>query len=93
MTSVNPDDHAARSPGMRPSTAWEALAACRGKPIALFYPDQGSSPAPGKRICRDCPVRRPCLVAGMEERHGIWGGLTRNERARLRRKAGRARAA
>jgi len=91
---VNRDDQATRSPSMRPSTAWEALAACRGRPVALFYPEPGVSVEPAKRICRTCPVRRPCLIAGLEERHGVWGGLTRNERSALRRrKAKQARAA
>lgn len=93
MTSVNRADHGPVSPGMRPSAAWEALAACRGRDLALFYPEPGESPRAGKRICAACPVRRPCLVAGMPERSGIWGGLTRNERSALRRKAGQTRAA
>lgn len=78
---------------MRRSTAWADLAACRGLSLALFFPEPGDSARPGKRICRSCPVQVPCAIAGMDERHGTWGGLTRNERAALRRKAGQARAA
>jgi len=78
---------------MRPSTAWAEQAACRGRPLALFFPESGESPRAGKRICRHCPVQMPCLVAGMEERHGTWGGFTRNERAALRRDAKKAQAA
>jgi len=90
---LNRNDQGPVPPGMRPSTVWEALAACRGHPLALFYPEQGESPRAGKRICAGCPVRAPCLVAGMPERSGIWGGLTRNERSALRRKARQAKAA
>ena len=79
---------------MRPSTAWEAFAACRGRDLSLFFPEPSISVEPGKRICRGCPVRQACLVAGLDEKHGIWGGLTRNERSALRRrKAKRAQAA
>jgi WhiB family redox-sensing transcriptional regulator len=78
---------------MRPSTAWEALAACKGRPVALFYPEPSISVEPAKRICRGCPVRQACLVAGLNERHGVWGGMTRNERAALLRDARKARAA
>ena len=84
---MNRDDQAARSPGMRPSTAWEEKAACRNRGLArLFYPEPSVSVEPAKRICRGCPVRQACLVAGLNERHGVWGGLTRNERSALRRK-------
>jgi WhiB family redox-sensing transcriptional regulator len=93
LQESNRDDHPARSPVMRPSTAWADRAACRGLDLALFFPERSESAAPGKRICRDCPVRMQCLVAGMPERHGTWGGLTRNERTALRRKARQARAA
>ena len=93
LTPVNRDDQATRSPDMRPSTAWKDQAACRWWPLALFFPEPGVSVQPAKRICRGCPVRQACLRAGIEERHGIWGGLTRSERAALRRrKAGQTRA-
>ena len=43
-----------------------------------------------KLICRDCPVRATCLdwalASGQEA--GIWGGLTEDERRRLRRGRG-----
>jgi WhiB family redox-sensing transcriptional regulator len=36
-------------------------------------------------ICRGCPVRAECLASALErdERYGLWGGLTPNERAAL----------
>ena len=54
----------------------------------LFFPDDEAKAAAAKKVCRDCPVRRPCLDYAMNnnERHGIWGGLTRRERRLLRRK-------
>lgn len=37
-------------------------------------------------ICRRCPVRDACLDWAMraEESHGIWGGTTPRDRARIR---------
>lgn len=34
------------------------------------------------RACRRCPVRAACLAYAMAagERHGVWGGLTPDER-------------
>jgi WhiB family redox-sensing transcriptional regulator len=52
-----------------------------------FYPEFGHSPIPGKRVCRACPVRAECLEYALthDERFGVWGGLTAQERAKLRR--------
>lgn len=35
-----------------------------------------------KNICAECPVRQECLNEGKREAHGIWGGLTPEERRR-----------
>jgi WhiB family redox-sensing transcriptional regulator len=43
-----------------------------------------------KCICASCPVQRECAdyALAAEERYGVWGGLTAEERARrLRRRA------
>lgn len=39
--------------------------------------------------CMVCPVQPDCLATalGNRERHGVWGGLTPRERARLLEKA------
>jgi len=58
---------------------------------SVFYPDTRSSNAravlvaAAKAVCAPCPVREPCLEAGMSERRGIWGGLTASERHPKRR--------
>lgn len=41
-----------------------------------------------KAVCGDCPVTVECLKAGAGEA-GIWGGLTKEERAALRHRRGR----
>ena len=43
-----------------------------------------------KRICASCPVQRQCAdyALAADERYGVWGGLTAEERARqVRRRA------
>ena len=36
-------------------------------------------------ICRQCPVRLPCLVEAIKTNsEGVWGGTTHNQRKRLR---------
>jgi WhiB family redox-sensing transcriptional regulator len=60
---------------------------------ALFFPDGDVRSAraqakAAKLICRRCPVSATCLswalASGLEA--GIWGGLTEDERHRLRRR-------
>ena len=43
-----------------------------------------------KRICRECPVRKDCLLYALETPidHGVWGGMTERERRRFRRRWG-----
>jgi WhiB family redox-sensing transcriptional regulator len=57
---------------------WRNDAACRGHDVAVFFPERGTSPEPGKAICATCPVRAECLAAADDD--GIWGGTTAVER-------------
>ena len=70
--------------------AWMDDAECRGEDTELFFPigHRGESTAQikaAKAVCSRCPVREACLGAalGRREKHGIWGGLTDDERVRL----------
>ena len=54
----------------------------------LFFPISYSGKAPeqvaeAKAICAACPVRRECLAFALrtQQFHGIWGGMTEEERA------------
>jgi hypothetical protein len=40
--------------------------------------------AQAKSVCRECPLRAPCLLEGLSHDFGIFGGLTARERLRLR---------
>ncbi len=64
--------------------AWHAFAACRGEPVALFFPEPGLGPVGGssaaRTLCAVCPVRTPCADAGLDESDGVWGGTEPEER-------------
>jgi WhiB family transcriptional regulator, redox-sensing transcriptional regulator len=64
--------------------AWQDRARCAGVGLELFFPDGGDTRR-AKAFCAGCPVWWECLAYGLEEDHGVWGGLNRAERARLRR--------
>lgn len=71
---------------------WRDHAACRGMDQDIFFgPEERESReqlaervAQAKAICRRCVVAEQCLAFAIkvQERHGIFGGLTPRERAR-----------
>lgn len=65
---------------------WQDQAACAEADPELWHPTRGTGAdlRMAKKICGTCPVRLPCLEAGMGQ-HGIWGGTTEMERRALRR--------
>lgn len=83
---------------------WRQRAACRDESPEAFFVDAGYlgkrlsregfhlAVAEAKAVCRRCSETANCLTWALEhdERHGIWGGTTEDERARMRRKAARA---
>lgn len=78
-------------PGLPSGTELEelegALCAEVGPWLELWFPEPGESPEPAKAICRRCPVRTECLDQALRngKQHGVWGGLSENERKVLRR--------
>ena len=70
---------------------WRDRAACAGHPHALFFPtgdDIEDIVERAQAICATCEVSEDCLEFALEtnERTGIWGGITEEERKSLRRK-------
>ncbi len=70
---------------------WRARAACSGHLHTLFFPIDGpddTSTERARAICMSCPVSDECLEYALEtnQRAGIWGGTTEDERKSLRRK-------
>lgn len=54
-----------------------------------WFPEKGMPTAPAKRVCFQCPIRERCLDVALTngEDHGIFGGLSVNERRKLRQDA------
>ena len=48
-----------------PDEDWQDFAACKGKPLAWFYPEKNRASYVGASrailVCMGCPVRRDCL--------------------------------
>jgi len=66
---------------------WVADALCAQVDGDLWYPERGGKGTrDAKKVCAVCPVRLLCLEHALrtEEPWGIWGGLTEQERKRLR---------
>lgn len=75
---------------------WRHRAICRDEDSELFFPLGTSGPAllqiaEAKTVCRRCSVQPECLTSALsrpsEEDHGIWGGMSKDERDALRRRA------
>ncbi|MGW2837348.1 WhiB family transcriptional regulator [Streptomyces sp. NPDC001493] len=69
----------------------DAQAICAQTDPEIFFPERGESPRAAKEICSGCPVRRACLAEALAvegdvastSRHGVLGGHTPRERARI----------
>jgi WhiB family redox-sensing transcriptional regulator len=77
---------------VRPALAvwgWQAEAACRGMDSSVFFSpsdERGRARRHRERVaqdvCRTCPVRLACAVFALStgQPHGVWGGLTEDQR-------------
>lgn len=79
-------------PALKPSEPddrwWVPLGACRGLDPDLFFPEIGAArPVEALSTCAVCEVREACLEWAMvhNERSGVWGGKTTDERRKHRR--------
>ncbi|MEE1741194.1 WhiB family transcriptional regulator [Streptomyces sp. BE147] len=76
---------------------WRLEAHCLDADPDLFFPIGTNGPAvvqieEARAVCqRGCPVRAQCLQWAMEngQDHGVWGGLSEDERRALKRRAAR----
>jgi WhiB family redox-sensing transcriptional regulator len=71
---------------------WRLDAACNPLTADTYYPHKGSSSAAAKEVCHHCYVEGECLAYALErnEKVGIWGGKSRQERRAMRAKAAEA---
>jgi WhiB family redox-sensing transcriptional regulator len=80
------------------SEEWRDRAACLDASPELFFPVGTSESARlqltrAKRVCAACPVRSRCLQWSIDTGvdHGVWGGLSEEERRSMKRRTARAR--
>lgn len=64
---------------------WQAQALCAQTDPEVFFPEKGIPTREAKRVCASCPVQEECLEYALknDERFGVWGGLSLNERRAL----------
>jgi len=67
---------------------WQERALCAQTDPEAFFPEKGGSTREAKKVCTGCEVRMECLEYALEldERFGIWGGLSERERRKLKRR-------
>ena len=66
--------------------AWVIGAPCGQADPEAFFVDPGGNVDPAKAVCAGCDVEEMCrewAIARPQE-HGVWGGMTENERSRER---------
>lgn len=65
---------------------WVQQGRCGEIDPELWFPAGGHSDTAAKEVCAGCEVRAQCLAYAIEadEEFGVWGGLNRTERLRLR---------
>lgn len=73
---------------MRESISWMADGACVGLDPEAWFPAPGEKvPAAVRKICQRCPVRLECAEYAINNEsriEGVWGGLSYNERVKIR---------
>jgi len=94
----HPADSVRRLREMGFAMDWRHRAACLDEDPELFFPIGNTGPAimqieEAKQVCRRCDVREQCLAWALEagQDHGVWGGLSEDERRALKRRNARAR--
>ncbi|MDR1512001.1 MAG: WhiB family transcriptional regulator [Propionibacteriaceae bacterium] len=77
---------------------WRHQAACLTEDPELFFPIGNTGPAllqieEAKKVCAHCVVRDKCLHWALEagQDHGVWGGLSEDERRSMKRRQARSR--
>ena len=82
-----------RTSAVHPQGIDETELPCRSEDPELYFAESPTDVELAKAICQGCPVRAECLAWALEanQDHGVWGGLSEEERRSLRRRNARAR--
>ena len=77
---------------------WRGRAACLTHEPELFFPIGTTGPAQNhlanaQKVCQGCGVRSDCLQWALSNGvdHGVWGGLSEDQRRSLKRRTARNR--
>lgn len=68
---------------------WMSQAACLSVDPEIFFDAVNSRDAPGKAVCKPCPVKESCLIYALlvenplDVRYGIFGDTSPAERDQL----------
>ena len=60
-------------------------ALCASLEAEVWFPERGHTSLPARQVCMACDVRAACLQWALdhEERFGVWGGMSPEERQQL----------
>lgn len=70
--------------------SWKEKARCQGIPTEVFFPEarETADAEVIRQVCSACPVQIHCLIAGLAEDDGYWGGHNITNRRMWRRELG-----
>jgi WhiB family redox-sensing transcriptional regulator len=70
------------------AAGWRERALCAQVDPELWFPESGQPNVKAKLVCGWCDVQAECLAFALRanEQYGVWGGLSPEERRRLRRR-------
>jgi len=73
---------------------WTEVASCKGLTHLMFPKEHKDITyiATARGICKECPVKKPCLEYALEfppaDMHGVWAGLTSRQLAAEQKRRG-----
>lgn len=64
---------------------WQEEAECRLADPELFFATDDTAQQAALQLCKECPVREPCLRYAIRDgqMHGVWGGTLEPQRRQL----------
>ncbi|GAA5128884.1 WhiB family transcriptional regulator [Haloechinothrix salitolerans] len=86
IRAIRPGGRPRSGPELTLPPAWVSEALCAQTDPEAFFPEKGGTAEPARRTCARCPVLAQCRDYALTnaEHYGVWGGLTDNDRRRIR---------